>query len=372
MDPVNYQKAVALRHELHAHPELSNNEVWTKQHLMEFIKSNTSLDIVDRGDWFYAVYHSPEGKKNIAFRADYDALPMEETIELPYGSKIKGVSHKCGHDGHAATLAGLALELENLGSPNNLFLLFQPGEETGDGAQKCLPFIKENHIDEIYAYHNMSGMEYKSINIIDGIAHCASMGMTIEMTGIPSHASEPEKGRNPAFAIARIIDSIPELTTPGDNRGLVLCTVVQVDIGERAFGVNASRGKLLLTIRALYEDELLKLKNRLENMALEFGKNNGLEVAFSYNDCFPETINHKESSDKIRQAVRAKGLKLNEMSQAFRCSEDFGWYTKYVKGAIFFVGNGEDYPAIHTCQYDFRDGVIEAAVEVFKVLAEVE
>lgn len=372
MDSVNYQKSIALRHELHAHPELSNDEVWTKQHLISFIKNNTSLEIVDKGQWFYVAYHSPQGKKNIGFRADYDALPIEETIELPYGSKNKGVSHKCGHDGHAATLAGLALELDKLGSPNNVFLLFQPAEETGDGAEKCLPFIEENHIEEIYAYHNMSGMEYKSINVIDGTAHCASMGMTIEMTGTPSHASEPEKGRNPAYAIARIIDSIPFLTSPDNNQGLVLCTVIQVAIGEKAFGVSASRGRLLLTIRALYEDELLKLKEGLENMAAELGKEQGLKVSVSYNDCFPGTVNHKESSDKIREAARSKGLKINEMSQTFRCSEDFGWYTKYTRGAIFFVGNGEDYPAIHTFQYDFRDGVIEAAVDVFKALAEIE
>lgn len=83
MDIVNYKKAVALRHELHANPELSNKEVWTKQHLMDFIKSNTSLMIVDKGDWFYAAYHSTEGKKNIGFMADYDALPMDEAIKLP-------------------------------------------------------------------------------------------------------------------------------------------------------------------------------------------------------------------------------------------------------------------------------------------------
>jgi amidohydrolase len=372
MDLNNYKKSIALRHELHAHPELSNHEVWTKKCLMDFIRTNTSLEIVDKGDWFYAVYHSIEGKKNIGFRADYDALPIDEAIELPYGSKNKGVSHKCGHDGHAASLAGLALELEKLGSPNNLFLLFQPAEETGDGAEKCLPFIEENHIDEIYAYHNMSGMEYKSINVIDGTAHCASIGMTIEMTGTPSHASEPEKGRNPAFAIAKLIESVPELTAPENNRGLVLCTVVQVAIGEKAFGVSASKGRLLLTIRALYDDELLRLKENLEKMAVELGEDQGLKVNFCYNDCFPGTVNHKECSNKIREAAKSKGLKLNEMSQAFRCSEDFGWYTKHTKGAIFFVGNGEDYPAIHTCQYDFRDGVIEAAVEVFKALAEVE
>ena len=168
MDKKNLELAIKLRHELHQHPVLSNHETWTKQHLIDFLKEHTSLEIVDKGSWFYAIYSSKEGNKNIAFRADYAALPMDEGIALPYGSQIAGVSHKCGHDGHAATLAGFALEIDQNGSDNNIFFLFQHAEETGDGAAQCVEFIEENNIYEIFAYHNMSGMELKSVNIIDG------------------------------------------------------------------------------------------------------------------------------------------------------------------------------------------------------------
>ena len=111
-----------------------------KQHLIEFLKTHTNLEIVDRGRWFYAIYHSKVGRRNIAFRADFDALPIEETINLPYGSECPGVSHKCGHDGHAATLCGFALEIDQNGSDNNVFFLFQHAEETGDGAARVFCF----------------------------------------------------------------------------------------------------------------------------------------------------------------------------------------------------------------------------------------
>ncbi len=368
MEQRNLELIIQLRHELHQHPELSNHETWTKQHLIDFLKKRTGLEIVDKGLWFYAIYHAGDGKKNIAFRADFDAIRVDETIDLPYGSKRPGVSHKCGHDGHSAALAGLALEVDQKGADKNVFFLFQHAEETGDGAAQCAVFIDENCIDEIFAYHNTSGVPMKSVNVIDGTSNCASKGMTIHMKGTPSHASRPEAGRNPAFAIASIISAIPELIAPGKNKGLVLCTVIQVAIGERAFGVSASEGDLLLTIRALYEDEMDRLQDSIENLARAEAEKYGLKVSFSYNDVFPETRNHKESSDKIRAVCRAKGIELIEMPEASRGSEDFGHFLKRTKGALFYVGNGENHPDVHTVRYDFPDEILETAVEVFRAL----
>lgn len=369
MNKPNIELATTLRHELHQHPELSNEETWTKQHLMKFIQTNTNLEVVDKGNWFYAANRAGEDKPNIAFRADFDALPIEETIDLPWGSNIPGVSHKCGHDGHSATLAAFALEVDQNGADNNLFFLFQPAEETGDGAIQCIDLIKDESIDAIYGLHNMSGFPLKSVGVMDGTFMCASKGMTIHLEGTPAHASQPETGINPSFAIANIVSAIPGFIAPEDHKGLVLCTVVQIDVGEKAFGIAASKGDLRLTIRALYEDELDRLQENLENFASEQAKEFGLQVSFQYNDEFPETYNHPESADHIRAAAKATGLDVIEITEAFRGSEDFGHFTKLTKGAYCFIGNGEDYPHVHTVEYDFRDELIECGVELFKELA---
>lgn len=359
-----------LRHELHQHAEPSNYEVWTKKHLIDFLKKHTNLEIVDRGFWFYAIYHAGADKKNIAYRADFDAILMNENIDIPHASKNPGVSHKCGHDGHSATLAGFALEIDQEGADKNIYFLFQHAEETGDGAAQCVTFIKEHDIEEIFAYHNMSSMKLNSINVIDGTSNFASRGMTIHMEGTPSHASQPENGRNPAYAIVKVIDSIEESTSQDNNKGLVLCTVIQVDIGERAFGISASRGDLLLTIRAEYEEELEKLQKNLEVLSMAQADKFGLKVSFSYNDIFPVTSNYKESNDKIRQVAKDKGFEVVEMKKGFRGSEDYGHYLKETKGSICFIGNGENYPQVHTFEYDFPNDIIETAVELFKGLAE--
>ncbi len=339
--------------------------------MMEFIKTHTKLEIVDKGKWFYAIHRSGEGRsdENIAFRADFDALPMDEGIALPWGSKIPCAAHKCGHDGHSAALAGFALEVDQKGAGKDIFFLFQHAEETGDGAAQCVEFIQENDIDEIFAFHNGSGLPRGSVGVIDGTCNCASKGMTIHMKGRPAHASQPEKGANPAFAIAKIVSAIPELTSPEKNRGMVLCTVIQVDVGERAFGMSASRGDLLLTIRAYYEEEMDRLQASLESLARAEAERDGLKVSFAYNDVFPVTSNHKESSDRIRRVCQEKGLRLAEMREAHRGSEDFGHFLKAAKGALCYIGNGENHPPVHTYEYDFPDEIIETAVELFKGLA---
>lgn len=364
----NFQLAVALRRELHQHPELSNEEAWTKAHVMEFLHTHTSLEIIDQGSWFYAVYRKEGAKKRIAFRAELDALPMDEGIDIPWASQITGKAHKCGHDGHTATLAAFALEVDQLGAEHSIFFIFQAAEETGDGALQCLRMIEEERIDEIYAYHNMSGMPYKSIGVIDGTAFCASKGMTITLHGKPTHASQPEQGINPSFAIGNILSAIPTFTATDTNEGLVLCTVVQIDVGEHAFGIAASEGVLRMTIRARYETELERLQQNLEAYAKAQATEFGLTVAFSYNDEFPETVNHDEHVEHIRTAARAQNLEVIEMPEAFRGSEDFGYFTKKIKGAYCFIGNGETYPHVHTYEFDFRDELIEVGVAVFKAL----
>ena len=147
MDRENLEKIKRLRHELHAHPELSMEERETKRRLMEFLRENTKLFIEDRGHYFYAYANGKnEELEPIAFRADMDALPMEEKAGLPYGSKNPGVCHKCGHDGHCAALCGLALEADRLGTDRPVYFIFQHGEEIGGGGEECAGLIREKGI----------------------------------------------------------------------------------------------------------------------------------------------------------------------------------------------------------------------------------
>lgn len=369
MNPKYYEMAVSLRHELHMHPELSNNEVWTKQHLISFLKQHTSLKVVDRGSWFYAVYYSRSSDaKKIAFRADIDALPIDETISLPYGSRIPGVSHKCGHDGHSATLAAFALEVDNQHPSNTIYFIFQHAEETGDGALQCRSLLKEEGIDEIFGYHNQPGFPKGDIIVNSGSFQCASKGMSMFFDGITSHASDPGVGRNPALAIARLICALPMLSKAEDYKGILMATVVNVDIGTPAFGTAAGAGVLRVTLRAQYEDEMDILQNRIDVLAFKLASEHGLKYRTQYSDYFAECYNHPCCVDKIINVCKKHKIPLHEYNYPKRGSEDFGFYTKITKGAIFNVGAG-DITDHHTVEYDFPDDIIPSAVTIFKGLA---
>lgn len=369
MKKENLQKIIELRHELHKHPELSMNEAGTKRRLMNFINANTNFAVVDCGRYFYASRYV-EGTSAIAFRADMDALPMNETIELPYASVNPGVSHKCGHDGHCAALCGLSLELSDMNLNRSVYLIFQHAEETGQGASECSSMLRERNISEIYAFHNWSGYPEKSIVIRSGLCQCASQGLTIKFKGRASHASEPEKGINPSFAVGRFIMGIRELYEKYEGRK-VLCTVVNVRVGSKNFGISPGDGEVSLTLRAERENDMKSFDDDIRALAMKIADVHSVNVSFETHDYFPETVSDSECVMKIKSAACELGLNVIEMKDAIRASEDFGWYMKQIPGAIFYVGNGEDYPAIHTSKYDFNDSILESAVDMFtKIFAE--
>ena len=308
-------RITALRHELHAHPELSGQERETKRRLREFIRENTCLGILDRGSWFCACKAPPgegpavtgartdgraetevrepavETRGGIAFRADFDALPVPETIALPYASRNEGVSHKCGHDGHAAALCGLALALSEAEVRVPVWLIFQPAEETGEGGEACAAFLKEKGIGRVFAFHNRSGYPEGAVVVSDSLTQCASRGLTVRFTGRTSHASEPENGRNPAPALAEMVRAADTAVCglragKAGNAGLVLCTVVDLTLGRKDFGVSPGEGEVSFTLRADRDEDLSRLEAELRRRAGELAEEGGFTVSFEVHDPF--------------------------------------------------------------------------------------
>lgn len=356
--------AVELRHTLHRHPELSLEEHWTKQHLMDFLKQHTNLEVVDRGAWFYACCKGKEPSNGIAFRAEMDALPVPDEIETDYVSQFPGKGHKCGHDGHQAALCGLAMELSEKGAERDVYLIFQHGEEIGAGGGECAQLLTEKGITEVFGWHNRPGMPKGMVQTMDGTMYYASKGMILHFEGTPSHASMPEAGKCPAFAISRIVCAIPGLVAPENWEGQVFCTVIQVDVGEPAFGTQASKGDLLLTIRGQYEREMDELQRLLEQMAESWAEADGLRWSVSFCDEFPESANDPKAAQRIRDAAKRLGIPYREAPNPYRGSDDFGYYPKLASGAMFEIGAGETCPPIHTVSYDFPDEILPIAVDL--------
>ena len=404
MNAVNLQKIINLRHLLHTCPELSMQEHHTKEVLMDFLRRETALEVADCGSWFYACYHCMEApcmeascieascteapcmeaplKRPIAFRADFDALPIEEALDLPYASQNPGVSHKCGHDGHSAALAGLALEVDEKGADRDVYLIFQHGEEIGGGGELCSSIIREKGISQVYAFHNWSGFPLNSIVVKEGTCQCASKGLTVYLEGKPSHASQPEDGTNPARALSCLMMDLTAGVCGGcgdtEREGMVLATIVHVAAGNREagtcvkdFGISAWYGELSVTLRAEREQDLKKLETRIRQRAGELAEAEKLKVSFAECDIFPETVNSADGVERVKQAAKNCGFPVIELEKPIRASEDFGYYLKQCPGAMFYIGNGETYPELHTSEYDFNDAVLETAVGMFWELVKI-
>lgn len=377
------EQIMELRKQLHRIPEHSMQEVKTKQMLMDFLKLHTALEIVDHGAWFYAVKRAydrvttendktfdvsevaaeipeqmTEYKPPIAFRADMDAVC----------GKDGKPGHFCGHDGHSSVLCGLGLYLDSGKEPlaQDVYLIFQPAEEIGKGAELCRSLIKEKHIGEIYGFHNIPGKPLGTVLVKDGTFACASTGLEIHMTGTPSHAAYPEAGRNPGYALARLLLQIEELTEHfNETRGFVRMTLIGMELGSKNYGVAASDGYLRLTVRSEGEQVFREYLAEIRKLAEVMAQKEALELSIKEIERFPSTDNHAEQVQKIRACAAFHQIPYIELPEPMRWSEDFGWYLQETKGAFFGIGDGEDYAQLHTEHFEFPDTILETAVTMF-------
>lgn len=340
-----------LRGRLHFCPELSGQERETQGILKEFLRANTSLEIVEEDGWFYAAHREGEDLPGVIWRCDMDAIPGTD-----------GPYHGCGHDGHCALAAGLALMAEGKTLGRNLFFLFQPGEETGEGARRCLPLLEKEKAERIFGLHNIPGFEAGAVLCREGTFACASKGMTVRFTGRQSHAAYPELGINPAFLAADLLRELPAFLEPSLYGGLVMATVVQVAIGEKAFGVSAGEGELSLTLRAHRRQDLEALEERIRSYLLAEGEKRGIRCEFFFQDEFPHTASDSRLEEALEKAWSQAGLTVKELAEPMRWSEDFGWYLEKLPGVFFGVGAGEEHPGLHTPAYQFSDGILEPAL----------
>ncbi|MBQ3575236.1 MAG: M20/M25/M40 family metallo-hydrolase [Clostridia bacterium] len=355
----NKAKAVQLRKELHAMAEISLHELNTRAHIEKFLRENTTLDIHIENGWLWAMHREENAGKTIGFRADFDAV-----------STVNGAEHLCGHDGHAAALCAFALEIEGKAYGKNICLIFQHAEETGEGGAACAELIGRIEIDEIYGCHSLPGYPFGEICLKKGSFACASRGLILKMKGKSAHAAYPENGRNPAPALCELAVRLNEFTDPAAYEGMVMATLIGIRCGEKAFGMAASDGELYLTLRAHLNRDLEAMEAKIIAFLREKAEKGGFEFGFEHIDAFPGTENADSGVEKVEKAAEKAGYRLYSLEEPMRWSEDFGWYLMKCPGAYFGIGAGEDYPALHTPEFEYRDELIEKTVSMFENIAE--
>ncbi|MFD1094998.1 amidohydrolase [Salegentibacter chungangensis] len=367
-----------LRKELHQNPELSGQEVKTAERIRKFLEKQSSARLICGigGHGLAAVFDFPEEGPSILIRCELDALPIEEENKFGYRSVCKGVSHKCGHDGHMTIVAGLAMWLEKQDfNAGKVILLFQPSEETGKGAYAMLkdPKYAELKADYAFALHNLPGEELHSIIKTAPAFSSTVQSLAIHLKGKQSHASEPENGINPAMAVAQITTAFAELNQ-GDIKkpDFALLTPVCIKMGSVDYGISAGTGEMHYTLRSISEEKMENLKTDLLRLISEVCEKEKLKFTTAWFDYFPATMNDEFCNEMIATAAKENGLKLIERAYPNKFGEDFGWFSKETRAAMFGLGSGTASPALHHSDYDFPEEIIESGIAMFsKIICQI-
>ncbi len=360
------EELTALRRQLHREPELSGQEAGTAGCIRNFLVDCGADEIHDSlgGHGLAAVFRAPSRKPGpaVMLRAELDALPLDEKFDSPWSSQVPGCAHKCGHDGHMAILAGVARRLQkHPPASGSVVLLFQPAEETGNGAAALLSDDRFQALkpDWIFALHNLPGHPAWSILTREGAFAAGSVGVRIKLSGKTSHAAYPEQGNSPDLAMAKLVTGLVNLTQDNDD-GLALVTVVHARLGEQTFGISPGDAEVLATIRSDRDEVLKQLKDSAAELgnAVALGSDLGCEI--EYCEEFPVTTNDPEAVAVIRQVAGELDLDLESPEESpFRWSEDFGLLVRWAgRGAMFGLGAGAEHPVLHGPDYDFNDDLI--------------
>lgn len=365
------ERLTEIRHGLHAAPELSGAERQTAGHIALCLESLRPDNIVTGlgGCGVAAVYDSGKPGRSVLVRCELDGLPIQETGNAAYRSRIDGRGHQCGHDGHMAIVLGVAMMLQdNPPRSGRVVLLFQPAEETGKGARAVIGDEKFARFQPDYAMalHNLPGFDLHTVLLKSGAANCASRGMRIALTGRAAHAAQPEKGISPAKATARIIEQLDGLSSPGPmDADFRLVTVVHCLLGEKAFGVAPAEAEIRATLRTVTDEAMDALVASAEEIAGSLASNHGLSLTIGYDDVFNACENDAGLIAQLRESARTLNLPIKELDEPFRFSEDFGEFGAAGASAMFFLGSGVDRPALHNPDYDFPDELIQTGAVMF-------
>jgi amidohydrolase len=366
----------AWRRMLHQYPEVSNEEAETARHVVAFLQLTKPDRIITGmgGHGVAALYDSGVPGPTVLFRAELDALPIAEISDVPHASCIPGKGHMCGHDGHTAILAGLA-RLYGRTRPRRgrVALMFQPAEETGNGAAGVVadPRYGEIAPDFAFALHNLPGIPLGEVRLKAGTVNCASRGIRIRLTGKTAHSSMPETGISPMAAISALIAALPSLgqgTFAED--GFSMVTVTHAVVGEAVFGVAPGYGEVWATLRTRQDAAMAGLCAAVEGKARVVADAEGLGLVFSYHEVFIASVNAPGAVALLEYALAAEGLPVSAGDLPMRASEDFGVFGKTAQSAMLFLGAGENHPSLHNPDYDFPDDLIPIGVRIFARVAD--
>nr|WP_217359398.1 amidohydrolase [Ruegeria arenilitoris] len=360
-----------LRHELHQAPELSGQEEQTAARIAGELRDRGADQVLTGigGHGVAGVFDSGQAGPTVAIRCELDGLPIRELSNAAYASRMSGKGHLCGHDGHMVMVLGVADHLnQNRPQHGRVVLIFQPAEETGQGAiaYRADPKFPEIAPDYVFSLHNLPGLALGDVQLCEGPANCASRGMKVVLAGKTSHAAAPQDGVSPAGALSTLMPQMAQLGRGGSlDADFALTTVTHVNLGEPIFGVAPGQAELWVTLRTVADARMQSLIDEAEALVSQAAADQGLGYEITYEDVFEACVNAPDAVDILSASCTNSGVSCEVTPNPQKFSEDFGQFGKGAKAAMFWLGSGEDHPQLHNPDYDFPDALIPVGTGVF-------
>jgi hippurate hydrolase len=367
---------VAIRRDIHAHPELGLEEHRTAALVAEKLKSwgiETTEGVGGTGV-VGTIRGKLPGQRSIGLRADMDALALTEQTALPYASQTEGKMHACGHDGHTTMLLGAARHLsENRDFAGTVQLIFQPAEEGRGGAAKMLAdrLFERFPCDAVYGLHNMPGIPLGHFAIRKGAYMASAARWDVKFTGNGGHGgASPYLVADLSIVQAHFVLGLQ--TIIGRNISALDSAVISVGYigGGSINACNVMPSELIVsgTSRCFSKEIQEVLDRRMRELAEGLAKLHGAQAEVTIAWGAPTVINHDEQVDvAIAAATELVGADaVTGNARPITGGEDFGYMLEVKPGSFIFLGNGTNpdgtYHAVHTPKYDFNDDIIPLGV----------
>ena len=306
-----------------------------------------------------------------------DALPIQETANIPYKSINQGVMHACGHDGHTAMLLGAAEVLSNNKTSilGNVKFVFQPAEEGLGGARYMINDGVLDNVDEIYGIHLWNYQKFGTIGVKPGPIMAAADIFDIKIYGKGGHGATPQGTHDAVIIAAHIIQTLQTIVSRNTNPlDSTVVTVGQINGGYN-FNIIADTVELKGTTRAYTEDNRQLIKERMKDIIKGTEKTFDVDIELNYQDGYPPTINNPDSTDSLLNAAKkivGKGAGQPYLSMG---GEDFSYFLNEIPGCFFFVGsspNEKEHLSIphHCSHFDINERALLVGSSVYIQLIE--
>ena len=369
---------IALRRDIHAHPELAYAEHRTAA-LVAGKLADWGFDVTTGigGTGVVGQLKRGQASKTIGLRADMDALPIHEQTGLAWASRSAGLMHACGHDGHTAILLAAAkLIAEDAEFSGTLNLIFQPAEEGAGGALKMMEdgLFERFPCDAVFALHNMPGLEAGHFHFRVGAAMASSDNVTLRLRGKGGHGAMPHTTTDAVVAAAAIVMALQTVVSRNvDPRHSAVVSVGAIHAGV-ANNVIPELATLELSVRALDREVRELLKKRIHELVALQAASFNVEAEVDWREGYAVLVNSPAETQRATQvALNLFGPdQVNPHGQALTGSEDFAFMLEKVPGSYLLVGNGgAGTPGacmVHNPGYDFNDALIAPGALFWRAL----